>query len=142
MGVLKDTQRIGARDRTYDTLERRLGKTMEELGELAEAILSVTSSSNAKGKNHMDILEEAVDVAIMGIDIALTKPDDMSLDMSDDEWRQIVKDMFETKLAKWGNQIEAGRSLIQTTNHSPVRQVGVEEDLTGTEFVYAGRTRV
>lgn len=45
---------------------------MEELGELAEAYLGVTSSNNGKNKTWSDVREEIVDVLIVSLDLALT----------------------------------------------------------------------
>jgi NTP pyrophosphatase (non-canonical NTP hydrolase) len=53
-------------------LDRRLIKMLEELGELSEAFLSITSMDNDKNKTWADVQEEAVDVLIVGTDIALT----------------------------------------------------------------------
>ena len=58
--------------RCKTNLDRRLIKMLEELGELASAFLSVTSMENAKNKTWADVQEEAVDVLIVGTDIALT----------------------------------------------------------------------
>lgn len=58
--------------RTALTITRRLLKTLEELGETAEAFLCVTSENNPKGKSWEDVREEAVDTLIMLIDCALT----------------------------------------------------------------------
>ena len=111
MGVLKDIQEIGAVNRSPATVERRLLKATEELGELAEAVLSATSASNAKGKTWMDVVDEACDVAIMGIDIAMTKPPGQE-SINDDAWRDIVKKIFALKLKKWQGQVKSGRTLI------------------------------
>lgn len=111
MGILKDIQEIGAVNRRADNVERRVLKTTEEVGELAEAILSVTSKSNAKGKKWMDIVDEACDVAIMGIDIAMTPPPGAE-GVSDEAWREIVKNIFALKLKKWQTQVKSGRTLI------------------------------
>lgn len=111
MGVLKDIQEIGAVNRSADTLERRILKTTEEVGELAEAALSATSKSNAKGKSWMDVVDEACDVAIMGIDIAMTKPPGQE-SIDDEAWRDIVKKIFALKLKKWQSQVKHGRTLI------------------------------
>jgi NTP pyrophosphatase (non-canonical NTP hydrolase) len=111
MGILKDIQEIGAVTRSPATLERRLLKATEELGELAEAVLSATSASNAKRKNWMDIVDEACDVAIMGIDIAMTKPPGQE-SIDDEAWRDVVKKIFSLKLKKWQTQVKSGRTLI------------------------------
>ena len=111
MGILTDIQKIGAVNRSPDTVERRVMKATEELGELAEAVLSATSASNAKGKTWMDIVDEACDVAIMGIDIALTKPPGQE-SLDDDAWRDVIKKIFALKLRKWQQQVKHGRTLI------------------------------
>ncbi len=111
MGILKDIQEIGAVNRSTDNVERRMLKATEETGELAEAILSATSASNAKGKTWMDIIDEACDVAIMGIDIAMTKPPGQQ-SIDDGVWRDIVKNIFALKLKKWQTQVKSGRTLI------------------------------
>jgi len=58
--------------RSTANLDRRLIKMLEELGELAEAFLSVTSEHNDRNKTWADVQEEAVDVLIVATDIALT----------------------------------------------------------------------
>jgi NTP pyrophosphatase (non-canonical NTP hydrolase) len=111
VGILKDIQEIGAVTRRVDNVERRVLKTTEEVGELAEAVLSATSASNAKGKSWMDIIDEACDVAIMGIDIAMTRPPGYET-IDDEAWREIVKKIFALKLKKWQTQVKSGRTLI------------------------------
>ncbi len=111
MGILTDIQEIGAAERSAGNVERRILKATEELGELAEAALSATSASNAKGKSWMDVIDEACDVAIMGIDIAMTRPPGYE-SMSDEAWREIVKKIFALKLKKWQTQVKHGRTLI------------------------------
>ncbi len=58
--------------RSLPNLHRRITKAGEELGELNEAYLYVTSISNSKNKTWEDVREEAVDVILMGVDLALT----------------------------------------------------------------------
>lgn len=111
MGILTDVQEIGEPQRRVDNVVRRSLKAAEETGELAEAVLSATSLSGGKGKHWMDIVEEAVDVAIRGIDMALTKPPEWQ-DIDDEMWRSIVKKIFELKLAKWQKQVRANATLI------------------------------
>ena len=111
MGILTDIQKAGAAERSAGNVERRILKATEELGELAEAALSATSASNAKGKSWMDVIDEACDVAIMGIDIAMTRPPGYE-SMSDEAWREIVKKIFALKLKKWQMQVKSGRTLI------------------------------
>ena len=114
MGVLKDIQQVGTAERSAGNVERRILKATEELGELAEALLSATSASNAKGKKWMDVTEEACDVAIMGIDIAMTKPPGQE-SIDDDTWRDVVTKIFALKLKKWQMQVKSGRTLIPVT---------------------------
>ena len=109
MGIVTDVQRVGADERTIDNIERRALKSMEELGEMAEAVLSATSVSGGKAKTYLDIVEEACDVVIMGLDVALTKP---PIEMDDDMWRAIVKKIIGLKLEKWKKQIERKGTLL------------------------------
>jgi len=108
--IIESIQIIGRSNRRYDNIVRRSLKATEELGELAEAALSVTSLHNAKEKEWIDVIEEAVDVAIMGIDIALTKPE--GWEITDAEWRKMVCDIFLAKLGKWDRQVSTERTLI------------------------------
>ena len=50
--------------------ERRILKLMEEAGEVSEAFTSSTSPANRKKKTTEDVLEEAVDCALVSLDIA------------------------------------------------------------------------
>lgn len=86
------------RERDYKDLPRRVIKVGEELGELSEAFLNVASARNGKKKQWKDVREEACDVAIVALDIALTPlPDE------EDSYTQYVAvlDTFERKLTKW-----------------------------------------
>lgn len=58
------------RDRA--SLDRRVLKLIEELGESAEAFLGITSETNPKKKDWADVREEAADVLIIAADMALT----------------------------------------------------------------------
>ena len=58
--------------RKHSNLNRKLIKVAEEIGEIAEAYLNVTSSFNGKNKTWADVREEIVDVLILAIDISLT----------------------------------------------------------------------
>jgi NTP pyrophosphatase (non-canonical NTP hydrolase) len=58
--------------RNYYNLDRRMLKLIEELGELSEAFLECTSLHNHKQKGWVDVKEEAADVLIVAVDIALT----------------------------------------------------------------------
>lgn len=53
-------------------LERRCDKLIEELGEVSEAYLNVTSDSNRKAKTWDDVREELVDCLIVALDIYWT----------------------------------------------------------------------
>lgn len=59
--------------RSPDNLTRRLLKILEELGETAEAYLSVSSPHNYKNKTWFDYREEACDTLIVLIDVGLTQ---------------------------------------------------------------------
>lgn len=59
-------------ERSIANLRRRLHKLLEELGEISEAYLSVTTTTPTKSKTWLDVREEAVDVLIVAIDIAVT----------------------------------------------------------------------
>jgi hypothetical protein len=61
--------------RSGPSLERRVSKLLEEIGETAQAFLSVTSVNNDKKKTWADVCEEAADVLIIAVDIALTPLD-------------------------------------------------------------------
>jgi NTP pyrophosphatase (non-canonical NTP hydrolase) len=61
--------------RCASSLDGRVMKLIEELGEVAQAFLSVTSLANAKRKSWSDVREEAADVLIIAADIALTPLD-------------------------------------------------------------------
>ena len=59
--------------RSSETVQRRLIKVLEELGEASEAYLSRTSEMNYKSKTWTDYREEAVDILIILLDIGLTQ---------------------------------------------------------------------
>lgn len=69
--MIRDIERANV-ERNFTTVPRRLMKIGEELGEVAEAFLGVTSLSNPKGKTLHDLREEVADVMIVAIDTALT----------------------------------------------------------------------
>ncbi len=56
-------------------LGRRVIKLCEELGEHAEAYLNISSAGNGKGKTWDDVREEAADILIVAVDVALTPND-------------------------------------------------------------------
>lgn len=84
---------------------RRTSKLAEETGEVNEAFLSVTSESNGKNKTWTDVREEAVDSAIVALDIALTRfPGEEN--WSDDQLYAAVEDMIAKKLKKWKKKLK------------------------------------
>lgn len=90
-------------DRQTQSIERRLIKLQEEVGELADAYLSYTTPSNPKNKTWRDITEEAVDTAIVAIDIALSLPESMQ-DMEPHQMLR-VREMFKLKLQVWVDKV-------------------------------------
>lgn len=77
-------------------------KTSEETGELAQAVLSVTGAPGCKykGKTHMDVVEEAVDV-ILCASATMFKTGISHL---------IIAKMFRTKLDAWTDKITKEKS--------------------------------
>jgi hypothetical protein len=59
-------------DRGEFNIHRRIIKLAEELGEVSEAYLNVTSVNNGKNKTWDDVREEFADVLIVAVDVALT----------------------------------------------------------------------
>jgi hypothetical protein len=59
--------------RSPANLSRRVVKLFEEIGEVAEAWLNVTSESNGKAKNWADLHEEIADCLIVALDIEWTQ---------------------------------------------------------------------
>ena len=109
MGILKNIQQIND-ERTMDTIHRRITKISEELGELSEAYLSASSKNNSKKKELEDIREEAIDVAIVAIDVALTPF--MDNEESPEKAMISVKEIFNEKLEKWTEQRKNKQDLI------------------------------
>lgn len=91
--------------RTLQNLSRRTLKLCEEAGETAEAYLYVTSVNNRKNITWDDLREEAIDAAVVGLDIALTR---LLIDSgkTSEEIEQEVIEVIERKLAKWQKQID------------------------------------
>lgn len=84
---------------------RRVTKLSEETGECSQAFLSITSEENGKNKTWEDVREEAVDAAIVGLDIALTKfPGEE--DWDDEKLYTEVENMIAKKLAKWKKKLK------------------------------------
>lgn len=81
-------------------LPRRMIKLGEEMGEACEAYLYASTEDSIKPITWIDLREEAVDAAIVAMDIALTSlPIDDGL--SPAEIREKVDQMFQLKLKKW-----------------------------------------
>ena len=99
--------------RSVHNMLRRIAKTGEELGEINEAFLYVTSVENSKNKTWEDVREEAVDVILMGVDLALT-PLPIDDGRTPEEIEQEVVNMVEKKLKKWKAQIAAGKDCTLT----------------------------
>lgn len=100
---------VGRTTRKNSNLERRLTKATEELGELAEAILSMTSLKNTKGKTKDDVISEAVDVAILVMDIALTMDQRI---LSGDVRIEKIQKIFNQKLDKWEQSLKSEEAAI------------------------------
>lgn len=107
--VLNLVYEVGKPGRRIDNLVRRLAKLMEEVGELSEAMLSVTSKNNGKKKIWNDVSIEAIDVLIMAADIALTIPPDCTL--TDEEWRLHLRHALTRKLRKWSEQLDENKTI-------------------------------
>jgi hypothetical protein len=81
-------------ERSTANLRRRLHKLLEELGELSEAYLSVTDTTiSTKNKTWLDVREEAVDVLIVAIDIAVTDAAIQPLPIGDVDYDGIIWQM-------------------------------------------------
>ena len=91
------------------THKDQLAKLMEEVGELSEAMLSVTSKNNGKKKIWNDVSIEAIDVLIMAADIALTIPPDCTL--TNEEWRLHLRHALTRKLRKWSEQLDENKTI-------------------------------
>ncbi len=99
-------------DRSVKNISRRLHKLTEETGETAEAYLYVTTVDNRKKLTWDDLREEALDAAIVAMDIALTRlPIDSG--KTSKEIEQEVIEVIERKLAKWQKQLDTGQDATQ-----------------------------
>ena len=108
LNILRDIfDVVNKRRPTYDEYYfiRRITKLGEESGELSEAGLSVTSETNSKNKTFTDCREEAVDSAIVALDIALTRfPGEEAL--TDEQIVLEVEKMISKKLKKWKKKLK------------------------------------
>lgn len=114
MDILQQIYEVtNKRNPVYDEryLSRRVIKVGEESGEISEAFLSVTSESNSKNKTFEDVREEAVDTAIVALDIALTKfPGEEEMD--DEQLYAAVENMIAKKLTKWRKKLKDKKDII------------------------------
>lgn len=103
--------------RTVENFPRRFMKATEELGELGEAFNSVTSPNNPKQKTWADVREEAVDLAIMAIDLAFTPlpPDREEYHVYGLDYEVALSEnvlaTFARKLDKWEAQVKSGEII-------------------------------
>jgi hypothetical protein len=78
-------------------------------------LIAFIQGLNPRGSTHDDVREEAVDTAIMGIDIALTpKPGE-----TPEQAVAAVVAMFERKLSKWDAALENGTDITLDRIESP-----------------------
>lgn len=82
----------------FNMVGRRVIKISEEAGELSQAFLDYTSRTPRRGKTLDDVLEEAIDTSIVGLDIAFAA----ALDN-----REKVEEMLVRKLEKWKKKFAA-----------------------------------
>jgi NTP pyrophosphatase (non-canonical NTP hydrolase) len=99
--IIRAVQAVN-RERHHSSLNRRIIKVMEELGEVSEAYLNVTSATNGKGKTWDDVREELADLAITALDTALTPMPDRE-DQDEDKIRADLELEVERKLQKWAD---------------------------------------
>jgi len=97
-----ETIRLANPGRSIANIERRSLKLGEEVGEVQQAVLAVTSDTNLKQKTWEDVLEECADVIIVASDIALTQFPDAQL--TDQQRKQQLVEMIDRKLAKWAGK--------------------------------------
>lgn len=100
LGWMYDVVVDANRERSLETLIRRMGKLGEEYGEAWEAFLNVTSAQNGKDKNWEDVREEFIDIAIVALDILATR---LPIDdgKTDEELNDEIIAITKTKLKKW-----------------------------------------
>lgn len=97
--------RVANLKRKTSNLTRRMLKLSEENGEAAQALLSVTSKTNSKNKTWDDVREELTDVAIVAIDMLLTRfPDEEAL--TPEEKAEKIHLELDRKLQKWIDKTE------------------------------------
>jgi CheY-like chemotaxis protein len=99
-------------DRQTATLKRRISKLLEEVGELSEAWLNVTSTTNGKGKAWEDVREEAADCLIVAVDIHLTGLNGTPADITHDVRLGIPDDFQNLKLLLAQQAAMAGVAIV------------------------------
>ena len=100
MGLSYDLIRDAHPERQHIEFNRRIIKTMEELGELSEAYLNASSEHNYKGKTYKDVREELTDMIVMVFDMSATRlPGEEGL--SNEEFEKMQLELLYRKLAKW-----------------------------------------
>lgn len=103
LGMIRDA----CDDRHFDKIARRLLKAGEELGEASQAYLRSTGNS-PKPMTIADLREEIVDLNVVALDLLLHRlPGEESL--SEEEFAQVLLDIFNAKLGKWRRNQEAAR---------------------------------
>jgi NTP pyrophosphatase (non-canonical NTP hydrolase) len=109
--VVKATQKANPY-REMTRLDRRILKLNEEAGELSQAYLHVSSKKNTKHKTWHDVREEAIDVAIVALDVALTR---MPIDKkrSNHQIEEDVLRWFKAKLSKWEDNLKAQKASTE-----------------------------
>lgn len=85
MQTIIDAVRAANPTRHYRNVNRRLGKLFEELGEVSDAYLAVSSLANAKQKTWDDVREEIADALIVAIDVTLTPLPDGRMEFVEDD---------------------------------------------------------
>jgi len=84
--------------RDASQLDRRLMKLTEELGEVFEAYLGVTSDKNYKEKTWHDVREELVDVVLVAVDCLYTP---LPIDDDHEKIHAEVVSVLDAKINKW-----------------------------------------
>lgn len=95
-------------NRSKSNLHRRGIKIMEELGEVAEAYLSVTSMDNTKDKSWNDVREELIDVVNTALDCAFTP---LNPGETPEEAYKKTIAMLKHKNQRWREKLETGQTI-------------------------------
>lgn len=102
MDILKEISLISSKNPSRVDMSRRLLKLQEELGELSQAYLSYSSENNPRGKTLDDLIEEACDVGIVAMDVA------MILAGGD---QKSVEAEIKVKLQKWESKLKQKKNV-------------------------------